>query len=139
MVPYNLNLVRGVYDKMMMTIRGQVKPDAKMFTVNFLRGNDIALHINPRFNDGGKQALVRNSKVGERWGKEERDLQSPFPFAPGQPFEMKILCSFSDFKVAVNNAQLFDFKHRVRELNQVARVNILQDINLSYVAVETLP
>ena len=30
MVPYNLNLMRGVYDKMMMTIRGQVKPDARM-------------------------------------------------------------------------------------------------------------
>ena len=43
------------------------------FTVNFLRGNDIALHINPRFNDAGRPTLGRNSKVGERWGKEERD------------------------------------------------------------------
>lgn len=29
-VPYNLNLARGVYDKMMMTILGRVKPNAKM-------------------------------------------------------------------------------------------------------------
>lgn len=29
-VPYNLNLARGVYDKMMMTILGHVKPNAKM-------------------------------------------------------------------------------------------------------------
>lgn len=29
-VPYNLNLARGVYDKMMMTIMGHVKPNAKM-------------------------------------------------------------------------------------------------------------
>lgn len=138
-MPYNLTLARGVYDKMMMTIRGQVKPEAKMFTVNFLRGNDIALHINPRFNELGKTSLVRNSKVAERWGREERDLQSPFPFAPGQPFEMKILVTFTDFKVAVNNAQVFDFKHRIRELNQVNRINILQDINLSYVGVDTIP
>lgn len=58
------------------------------FTVNFLRGNDIAFHINPRFNEGGKQVLVRNHKLGERWGAEERDLKGPFPFALGSPFEV---------------------------------------------------
>ncbi|XP_061668126.1 galectin-3-like isoform X2 [Syngnathoides biaculeatus] len=87
-VPYNLNLARGVYDKMMMTILGQIKPNAKMFTINFLRGNDIAFHINPRFTEGGKQVLVRNHKLGERWGPEERDLKGPFPFALGSPFEV---------------------------------------------------
>ncbi|XP_029965674.1 galectin-3 isoform X2 [Salarias fasciatus] len=89
-VPYNLNLARGVYDKMMMTILGHVKPNAKMFTVNFLRGNDIAFHINPRFNEGGKQVVVRNHKLGERWGPEERDLKGPFPFALGSPFEANV-------------------------------------------------
>ncbi|XP_051265544.1 galectin-3 isoform X2 [Dicentrarchus labrax] len=89
-VPYNLNLARGVYDKMMMTILGHVKPNAKMFTVNFLRGNDIAFHINPRFCEGGKQVLVRNHKLGERWGSEERDLKGPFPFALGSPFEANV-------------------------------------------------
>ncbi|XP_042358814.1 galectin-3 [Plectropomus leopardus] len=138
-VPYNLNLARGVYDKMMMTILGHVKPNAKMFTVNFLRGNDIALHINPRFSEGGKQALVRNHKVGERWGQEERDLKGPFPFAQGSPFEMKILCTLEAFRVAVNNIPLFEFRHRVRELNQIDRINILHDVVLTCVNVETLP
>ncbi|XP_061560640.1 galectin-3 isoform X2 [Phycodurus eques] len=138
-VPYNLNLARGVYDKMMMTILGQIKPNAKMFTINFLRGNDIAFHINPRFSEGGKQVLVRNHKVGERWGTEERDLKGPFPFAPGSPFEMKILCTQDSFRVAVNNIPLFEFRHRVRELNQINRINILHDAVLTFVNVETLP
>lgn len=56
--------------------------------MNFLRGNDIAFHINPRFSEGGKQVLVRNHKLGERWGAEERDLKGPFPFALGSPFEV---------------------------------------------------
>lgn len=56
--------------------------------MNFLRGNDIAFHINPRFNEAGKQVLVRNHKLGERWGAEERDLKGPFPFALGSPFEV---------------------------------------------------
>nr|XP_043904353.1 galectin-3 isoform X2 [Solea senegalensis] len=89
-VPYNLNLARGVYDKMMMTILGHVKPNAKMFTVNFLRGNDIAFHINPRFSEGGKQVVVRNHKLGERWGPEEREMKEPFPFALGSPFEANL-------------------------------------------------
>uniref|UniRef100_A0A8C3A4B0 Galectin n=1 Tax=Cyclopterus lumpus TaxID=8103 RepID=A0A8C3A4B0_CYCLU len=138
-VPYNLNLARGVYDKMMMTILGHVKADAKMFTVNFLRGKDIAFHINPRFNEGGKQALVRNHKAGERWGPEERDLKGPFPFALGSPFEMKILCTQETFRVAVDNVPLFEFRHRVRELNQIDRINILHDVVLTGVNVETLP
>nr|XP_020459439.1 galectin-3-like [Monopterus albus] len=87
-VPYNLNLPCGVYDKMMMTILAHVQPNAKMFTVNFLRGNDVAFHINPRFNEGGKQVVVCNHKVGERWGSEERDLKGPFPFALGIPFKV---------------------------------------------------
>ncbi|KAF3849660.1 hypothetical protein F7725_019379 [Dissostichus mawsoni] len=138
-VPFNLNLARGVYDKMMMTILGHVKPDAKMFTVNFLKGNDIAFHFNPRFSEGGKQVLVRNHKLGERWGPEERELKGPFPFALGSPFEMKILCTPEAFRVAVNNIPLFEFRHRVLELNQINRINILHDVVLTYVNVETLP
>uniref|UniRef100_A0A3Q3W2Q1 Galectin n=1 Tax=Mola mola TaxID=94237 RepID=A0A3Q3W2Q1_MOLML len=124
-VPYNLNLARGVYDKMMMTILGHVKPNAKI-------GNDIAFHINPRFNEGGKQIVVRNHKVGERWGTEERELKGPFPFALGSPFEMKILCSHEAFRVAVNNIPLFEFQHRVRDLNRIDRINILHDVVLTY-------
>lgn len=138
-VPYNLNLARGVYDKMMMTILGHVKPNAKMFTVNFLKGNDIAFHINPRFNEGGKQVLVRNHKLGERWGPEERDLKGPFPFALGSPFEMKILCTPDSFRVAVNNIPMFEFRHRIKEFNRIERINILHDVVLTYVNIETLP
>ncbi|KAL0967709.1 hypothetical protein UPYG_G00255860 [Umbra pygmaea] len=138
-VPYNLNLKRGIYDKMMLTIMGKVKPNAKQFTVNFVRGNDIAFHLNPRFNDKGMQAVVRNTKVGECWGTEERHTQGGFPFMAGQSFEMRILITFEEFKVAVNGAQLFDYKHRVRELNQIDRINILDDVTLTYVSVDTIP
>ncbi|KAJ8009493.1 hypothetical protein DPEC_G00089450 [Dallia pectoralis] len=139
-VPYNLNLIKGIYNKMMITVMGLVKPNAKQFTVNFLRGNDIALHLNSRFHDGGKQAVVRNSKVGEHWGKEERHTQGGgFPFMAGQSFEMKIMVTPEEFKVAVNGSQLFEFKHRVRELNQIDRINILHDVILTYVNVDTMP
>ncbi|KAI5090607.1 vegetative cell wall protein gp1-like, partial [Silurus meridionalis] len=137
-VPFNMNFPRGIYDKMMLTIRGQVKPDAKMFTVNFLRGNDIAFHVNPRFNEQGKQVLVRNHKLGDQWGPEERILLAPFPFVAGQYFEMKILCTINEFKVAVNNTAVFEFNHRIREVNQIDRLNILHDVSLISVNVDTV-
>lgn len=53
--------------------------------------------------------------------------------------QMKILCTPETFRVAVNNIPLFEFRHRVRELNQIDRINILNDVVLTYVNVETLP
>ncbi len=68
------------------------------FTVNVKRGNDIAFHLNLRFNEGGRQVIVRNTMIGNQWGKEERELPS-FPFVPGKPFEVSMapnhLVSFS--------------------------------------------
>ncbi|KAJ8393514.1 hypothetical protein AAFF_G00059870 [Aldrovandia affinis] len=138
-VPFNLDLPSGVYDKLIITINGQVNLNAKMFTVDFLRGKDIAFHINPRFNEGGKQVIVRNHKVGDRWGKEERATQARFPFMQGVPFEMKILCTPNEFKVAVNSVQVLEFKHRVRELGQIDRLSIYNDVALTSVKAETLP
>ncbi|XP_035261547.1 galectin-3b isoform X3 [Anguilla anguilla] len=137
-VPYDLKLPNGVHDKMLITIKGQVKPKPNKFTVNLSRGKDIALHFNPRFNEHGKAVIVRNSLVGGRWGREERAL-SQFPFAPEQPFELKILCTPSEYKVAVNKAHLLEYKHRIPELNQVTCLGIYDDITLTSVNVEKLP
>ncbi|KAG7466493.1 hypothetical protein MATL_G00165340 [Megalops atlanticus] len=137
-VPYDLKLPRGVYNKMLITINGEIKPNGKKFTVNLTRGNDIALHFNPRFDDCGKKTIVRNSLVRGKWGKEEREL-SNFPFVQGKSFELKILCTDDEFKVAVNKSHLLAFKHRVTELNMITDLGIYDDITLSSVAVETLP
>lgn len=138
-MPYNLDLPNGVYDKLLITINGQVKLDAKMFTVDFLCGDDIAFHFNPRFNENGRRAIVRNHRVMGLWGVEERGLQTAFPFLPGTPFEMKILCSYSDYKVAVNNTPILEFKHRIHELSKITKLNIYNDVILTSVRAETLP
>ncbi|XP_067312019.1 galectin-3b [Pseudorasbora parva] len=136
-VPFNLPLQNGLFNKMLITITGEIKPNTKAFTINLTRGNDIAFHLNPRFNESGKPVIVRNSMVGDQWGKEERALNS-FPFVLGKPFEMKILCTDTDFKVAVNKSHLLEFKHRVRELNQIKVLSVYGDVTLSSVNVEML-
>ncbi|KAL1257561.1 hypothetical protein QQF64_010805, partial [Cirrhinus molitorella] len=101
------------------------------FTVNLTRGNDIAFHLNPRFNEDGRQVIVRNSMIGNQWGREERE-HSSFPFVPGKPFELKILCTDTEFKVAVNKSHLLEYKHRIRELNQIKGVTIYNDVTLNH-------
>jgi len=51
---------------------------------------------------------------------------------------MKILCTDTEFKVAVNKSHLLEYKHRVRDLNQIRGLSISNDVSLSSVNVETL-
>lgn len=122
---------------MLISIAGTIKPNAQKFTIDFTTNQDVVFHFNPRFNENGKKVIVRNSEIGKKWGKEERELQQ-FPFVPGQPFEMKILVTGAAYKVAVNNAHLLEFKHRATDLRAVNNMAIYNDITLSRVNVETL-
>ncbi|KAG7245579.1 hypothetical protein CRUP_006063, partial [Coryphaenoides rupestris] len=84
-VPYTQKLPNGVFDKLLITIKGAVKPHGNMFTMDLSTGRDIAFHFNPRFNEAGKMVVVRNSEISKKWGQEERG--GPCPFSPGQTFE----------------------------------------------------
>ncbi|XP_026195302.1 galectin-3b [Anabas testudineus] len=137
-VPYTQKLPSGVFNKLLISIAGTIKPNADKITVDLKTANDLAFHFNPRFNEGGRRVIVRNSCIGTKWGREERELQN-FPFVPGQPFEMKILCTNTEFKVAVNNVHLLEFKHRFQDLRSINTLNIYYDLTLSKVQMETLP
>jgi hypothetical protein len=54
--------------------------------LDFKRGNDVAFHFNPRFNENHRRVIVCNTKVNNTWGKEER--QPTFPFEIGKPFKV---------------------------------------------------
>ncbi|XP_031684544.1 galectin-3b isoform X1 [Oncorhynchus kisutch] len=133
-VPYVQNLPNGCYDEMVITIIGTINHNAKMFTLNLTKGNDIAMHINPRFDDHGKKIIVRNSLIGNKWGKEERG-HNHFPFTQGQPFEMKIMCTNNEFRVAVNSSHLLEFKHRIRDLDSIKHLGIYNDVTLTSVEI----
>lgn len=105
--------------------------------VDFCAGKDIVFHFNPRFNEGGKQVIVRNSELGKRWGTEERGL-SRFPFAAGKSFEIKILVTSTEFRVAVDGGHLLEFKHRMPNLRAINSVHVFEDVTLTKFTVEDL-
>uniref|UniRef100_A0A2K5C997 Galectin n=1 Tax=Aotus nancymaae TaxID=37293 RepID=A0A2K5C997_AOTNA len=85
-VPYNLTFPGGVMPHMLIIIQGMVKPNANRIALDFKKGNDVAFHFNPRFNENNRRVIVCNTKLDNNWGREER--QSVFPFESGKPFKV---------------------------------------------------
>uniref|UniRef100_A0A8C0U3H1 Galectin n=1 Tax=Cyanistes caeruleus TaxID=156563 RepID=A0A8C0U3H1_CYACU len=102
------------------------------FSLDFKRGNDVAFHFNPRFNEDHKKVIVCNSMFQNNWGKEERTAPR-FPFEAGKPFKLQILCETDHFKVAVNDAHLLQYNFREKRLNEVTKLCIGGDITLTSV------
>ncbi|KAI4893641.1 hypothetical protein NFI96_001089 [Prochilodus magdalenae] len=133
-VPYVKALPEGLKDQTFITIHGQPESNADRFSINFYKGDDVAFHFNPRFNEDGKEVIVRNSKSGDFWQNEEREL-SFFPFTPGKPFEIEIICTSSGFTVKVDNYRLLNFSHRMRDIENLTMLVIDGNIILKHVAV----
>uniref|UniRef100_A0A8C8VIP2 Galectin n=1 Tax=Pelusios castaneus TaxID=367368 RepID=A0A8C8VIP2_9SAUR len=103
------------------------------FRVNFScgqqPGTDIALHFNPRFEHGDK--VVFNSFQGS-WGREEH--KKDVPFHKGQPFELVFVITGEGYKITVNGAPYYEFRHRIPpERVQVVDVDgdlTLQSLNI---------
>uniref|UniRef100_A0A3B3QQ85 Galectin n=1 Tax=Paramormyrops kingsleyae TaxID=1676925 RepID=A0A3B3QQ85_9TELE len=132
-LPYRGRLLRGLNTGNTLTVKGMFvcvcAPASCSFTVNLRISDtkDIALHLNPRIKAG---VFVRNSFLGECWGPEENTLPIPFPFHPGEYFEIIARCEAHLFKVAVNGKHLLDYKHRVQDVNRIDELEIVGDLQL---------
>ncbi|XP_077588244.1 galectin-5-like isoform X2 [Stigmatopora nigra] len=111
-------------------VRGRVNQDPERITVNLVSDKgDTALHLSPRFNSlGYVNVIVVNSRLDGVWGTEESHRQ--FPFAPGQYFEMVILCETDSFRVTVNGLHQLDSNYRVTDLKSIKHVDVHGDMAL---------
>lgn len=125
MVPYDLPLHAGIMPQLLITIIAEPVPGADRFHVDFIKGQDVVFHFNPRFQE---QTIVRNSNLAGHWGPEERE--GGFPFAQGRRFELKILVEEDMFKVAVDGSHLLEFEHRVGGLEGVNLLRVVGDVAL---------
>ncbi|XP_073912917.1 galectin-8 isoform X1 [Castor canadensis] len=127
-LPFKARLNSSMGPGRTVVIKGEVKTDAKGFSVDLMAGKskDIALHLNPRLKT---QAFVRNSFLQGAWGEEERS-STCFPFSPGMYFEMIIYCDVRGFKVAVNGVHSVEYKHRFQDLGSIDMLEIDGHIHL---------
>lgn len=123
-MPYDLALPH-----MLITILGTVKPNANRLALDFKKGNDVAFRFNPRFSEDNRRVIVCNTKTNNTWGPEER--QMVFPFESGKPFKIQVLVEPDHFKVAVNDAHLLQYNHRMKNLKEISAVGIAGDIILT--------
>ncbi|XP_030070021.1 galectin-3 isoform X2 [Microcaecilia unicolor] len=132
-IPYQRPLTAGVMPQLLITVQGTVKAKPHRFAVDLRKNNDVALHLNPRF-DKRPHTIVRNTMINNIWGEEEKHTPK-FPFQHGKPFKIQILCETNHFRVAINNEHLFQYNHRIKELKEINKLCIDGDITLTNVEV----
>ena len=91
------------------TINGSVPVNARRFSINlqcgariqqheaYISKRDVALHLNPRFNNGQKTVLIRNSYYNGMWDVEEGNETSAIQ--PGGTVNISISCHRHQFRV----------------------------------------
>ncbi|XP_070788145.1 galectin-5-like isoform X2 [Pituophis catenifer annectens] len=127
-LPYRTTICGGFSPSKSIIISGSVSASAHRFHINLKAGNDIAFHLNPRFD---QNVIVRNSHFNMCWGSEERHLPCGMPLLRGQPFTICIQCEAHCFKVAVNGHHQFDYKHHLCNLLQINLLEVDGDITLT--------
>uniref|UniRef100_A0A8D2JG07 Galectin n=1 Tax=Sciurus vulgaris TaxID=55149 RepID=A0A8D2JG07_SCIVU len=131
-VPFSGIIQGGLQEGLQITVQGTVLHSFEnRFAVNLQTGfsdKDIALHFNPRFEEGGY--VVCNTKQKGCWGPEERKMQ--MPFQKGKPFELCFLVQSSEFKVMVNKNFFVQYAHRV-PFHRVDTISITGPLQLSYI------
>ncbi|XP_061750918.1 galectin-3b isoform X2 [Nerophis ophidion] len=132
-VPFNQSFPQGLRSGTNISISGTIKANANKFIVDLGSSRDLAFHFNPRFNEYGKKVVVRNNRIGDKWGAEERHLDGRFPFAAGQSFQMRIQCTDQMFKVFVDSNPPLEFKNRGTPLGNINKLTIYDDVTLSQV------
>uniref|UniRef100_A0A8C0J2J6 Galectin n=1 Tax=Chelonoidis abingdonii TaxID=106734 RepID=A0A8C0J2J6_CHEAB len=130
----------GLRDGLMVVICGTVLPtcDRCVFKIDLQCGScpsphaDIALHFNPRFEEGG--CVVCNTFERQNWGREERKYE--MPFFKGHPFEIRVLVKCDSFQVAVNGNPFVEYKHRI-PLSKVNHLSVSGDVDVAIISFQT--
>ncbi|XP_025962536.2 galectin-9C [Dromaius novaehollandiae] len=131
-IPYSVPVSGGIYPTKNIIVSGTIPPNATRFHINLKAGEDIALHVNPRF---GEKVIVRNTLLNCSWGKEERSLSGKMPLSQGQSFTIWIYCDAQCFKLATNGQHQFDYKYRIPNLQQIDKLEVYGDVTLTQVQV----
>lgn len=111
-------------------VTGNTTANCERFSINLnavQRGNghrDIALHINPRLP---QNYIVRNCLCNGTWGTEEVTSPLPFRLRRGHPFAVQVLCTETDYYIAVDGRHFAAFRHRL-PYQKVSSLQVFGDV-----------
>ncbi|XP_038153612.1 galectin-9-like [Cyprinodon tularosa] len=134
-VPYKQHISDGLKPGRTITIQGIVPCNATRFHVNLCHISGIALHYNPRFNEG---TVVRNTKQYDKWffwqwGSEERG--GPMPFKRGLSFMLTVICKEDNYQTLVDGKKAHTYYYRFDNLESIKELEINGDVLLTSVIV----
>ncbi|XP_026079318.1 galectin-related protein B-like [Carassius auratus] len=92
--------------------------------------SDVGLELKVNFSE---KTVLRNARLSGKWGASETAL-SFFPFAPGEPFKMEIVCEHQQFRILVDGQPLCGFTHRITQLASLTALRVQGDLQLTKVA-----
>ncbi|XP_053123637.1 galectin-9-like [Hemicordylus capensis] len=134
-VPFSRSIFGGPAVEMIL-IKGRVPADAKRFSINLgCHNSNIALHINPRF-DQGPPVVVCNTMENDVWGAEERISNTPIQ--PNTDFTLAIEIRNNCYEVSVNDNRIVEYYHRL-PVHTVRTLDIRGDVALASISFRELP
>jgi len=109
-VPYESGIAgEGLSVGRSLMIFGTPEKKGKRFHINLLKKNgDIALHLNPRFDE---KAIVRNTLISGEWGNEEREGKLTLEKATG--FDLEIKNEEYGFQIFLDGERWATYAHRL--------------------------
>lgn len=108
-IPFTGAIKGGLRDGTDITITGKVQPGAQRFQVDFMCGEDRALHFNPRYS-WLMNYVVCNTLQKSVWGDEEYKHPNPLPH--GSSFTVVFMVKPDVYTIVVNGVHFHDYKHR---------------------------
>jgi len=131
-IPFTAPIVDGLRPGRHVDIHGKSTQGPKQsFEINLYSGNQIALHVNPRFN---QNRLVLNSQINGSWGAELSDHNH---IHMHQPFHMQIKVHPAHFDVLVNGHSV-RFPHRLQP-ETITSITINGDVVIDKIHFEGFP
>ncbi|XP_053681766.1 32 kDa beta-galactoside-binding lectin lec-3-like [Sabethes cyaneus] len=127
------NLSCAVEPGQIFVISARPIDDAERIDINFLSGKsdeaDNILHLSVRFLE---DIIVRNTKLSNSWGHEEREdslneLTAPNPIKAGELFKLYILVGDDKFHIAINGQSYCTYMFRAA-LSEIRTITIFKDV-----------
>ncbi|GAB6033703.1 hypothetical protein CHUAL_000020 [Chamberlinius hualienensis] len=134
-LPVEISIPGNLQVGSVLAVKGKPLENAERFSVNWYTSDgNVAFHFNPRFD--GDDMVVRNTRIDNSWGEEERDGRTPFK--QGEKFKIFVRVHPTHYEVSVNGRHFCNYKHRLENIGDINKIRIKGDVKVKLVTVASI-